>query len=91
MADSLIMPGDHVVLLGDQFALELADRKSVVSAIEAVGATIESHGRCGAESATFVMPEELGQDDVVLLCLGMIDSLRGDRHLDRFKTELGKI
>ena len=88
MADSLIMPGDRVVLLGDQFAVELADRESFVSTIEAAGATMESRGRCGAESATFVIPGDLEQDDVVLLCLGMIDSLRGDRHLDRFKTEL---
>jgi len=91
MANSLIMPGDRVVLLGDQFAMELADRAAVVAAIESAGATVKGYGRRGAESATLILPGDLGRDDVVILCIGMIDSFRGDSHIARFKTELEKI
>ena len=91
VANPLILPGDHVVLLGDQFAVELAGREIVAAAIKSSGATVKGYGRSGAESATFTLPEDLGRDDVVILCIGMIDSFRGDSHLDRFKVELEKI
>ena len=69
-----------IILLAGTFLLNLASC-----------GTVKGYGRSGAESATFTLPEDLGRDDVVILCIGMIDSFRGDSHIDRFKAELEKI
>ena len=90
-AAPVIQPGDRVIVLGDQTAIELAGRNLFIETVEAAGATVHGMGRPGCEASGIVLPSSLEPDDIVLIGVGMIDSLRGDAHLDRFEDALGEV
>ena len=81
--------GSRVFVIGDQLAVELAGRDAFIDTITAAGGTVHPLGSSGCEAGTLSMPSDLDANDVVLVCVGMIDSLRGDSHLERFEFELG--
>jgi uncharacterized cupredoxin-like copper-binding protein len=79
----------RVFVIGDQLAVELAGRAAFIDAVEAAGGSVHGLGRAGCEAATLGALPGIDSNDVVLVCVGMIDSLRGDSHLERFEYELG--
>ena len=78
----------RVFVIGDQLAVELAGRDAFIDAVQSAGGSVHGLGRAGREATTLDPPPELDSNDVVLVCVGMIDSLRGDAHLERFEIEL---
>jgi uncharacterized cupredoxin-like copper-binding protein len=86
-----LVQGSRVHVTGDQFAADLALRDGFVAAVQSSGGTVYSYGEDGTEAAFVELPSEVGDQDLVLVCIGMVDSFRGDGYLERFRNRLDSI
>lgn len=85
----VIESGDRVLVLGDEFAVELGTR-GVLESIFGPGVDYQHRAESGAEAARLPRPVLFDgpAPDVVVVCVGMVDAIRGDAHLPRFRRSL---
>ena len=86
-----LVQGTRVHVIGDRLAADLAAQDEFVTAVEASGATVYSHGKEGNEAAFIELPDEVGAQDLIVVCVGMIDSIRGDAYLSQFRDRLDAV
>ncbi len=85
----VIEPGDRVLVLGDEFAVELGTR-GVLESIFGSEVDFQHRAESGMEAVRLPTPVQFGDPapDVVVACVGMVDAIRGDSHLPRFRQGL---
>ena len=85
----VIEPGDRVLVLGDQFAVELGTR-GVLESIFGSEVDFQHRAESGMEAVRLPTPVQFGDPapDVVVVCVGMVDAIRGDAHLPRFRRSI---
>ncbi|MAB83781.1 MAG: hypothetical protein CMJ24_10165 [Phycisphaerae bacterium] len=92
-ADVLLPDGGDVLVLGDGFAEELSERRILEELYASDGGAdvvFHHHGASGVEVNGLPLPSDLAmpRPDVVFICVGMIDSIRGADHLRVFENDL---
>ncbi|MCH2148775.1 MAG: GDSL-type esterase/lipase family protein [Phycisphaerales bacterium] len=86
-----LVEGSRVHVIGDRLAADLAVQDEFVAAVEAFGSTVYSHAKEGNEAAFIELPGEVRTEDLVVLCVGAVDAIRGDAYLKGFRDRLGSI
>ena len=88
-ASTPIAPGDRVLVVGDGLAAELGAR-GILESIVGGDATFRHLGATGTEAIALPGPDDVDGEspDVVIACVGMVDAIRGDSHLPRFRQAL---
>ena len=93
-ASPAFQDGDVVLVAGDGFAEELAARevleRIIRSADPDLNVTFHHRGLGGTEAMALPRPGDVAslEPDVIVACVGMVDAIRGDGHLRRFRREL---
>ena len=89
IGEPVIETGDRVLVLGDGFAAELG-RRGVLESVLGPDVEILHHAAPGTEATSLPGPDRFDGSpvDAVIVCVGMVDAIRGDGHLPRFRREL---
>ena len=89
IGEPVIETGDRALVLGDGFAAELG-RRGVLESVLGPDVEILHHAAPGTEAMSLPGPDRFDGSpvDAVIVCVGMVDAIRGDGHLPRFRREL---
>ena len=93
-AAPVFQEGDEVLVVGDGFAEELAARGVLEHIIQSADpdlhVTFHHRGLGGTEVADLPRSDDVAslEPDVIIVCVGMVDAIRGDGHLRRFTHAL---
>lgn len=93
-ADPFFQEGDSVLVIGNRFGEALGERSILEQLVEqhapglevqfqhSAASGVEAGDLAGAAARGHAAP------DVLVVCIGLVDSLRGDSHLARFRSDL---